>query len=186
MKEIEVKIFDIDVDKITKQLEDAGAEVIFDGRIDAIQFDFEDFALRKKGSQARIRRIGEKVEMVTKGPRDGFTREEIETFVDDFETARLIFNRLGLVEMCRYKKHRKSYELDGIKFEFDTYPNFPTFLEVEAKSEDDVKRGVEMIGCTMEQTFPRGILVKWEELGVDPEENGFELSENYTQWRSAK
>ncbi len=189
MREIEVKIFGIDAQALEQRLKDAGATLVFDGEIDAIQFDFPDFALRRKGRQARIRRIGGKVEMVVKGPRDdsGYgVREEIETYVDDFETARLIFDRLGLIEMCRYCKQRRTYKLDGIKYEFDTYPNYPTLLEVEAKTKDDVRKGVEFLGFAMQDTYDKSFLAKLKEEGLDEKDMGFELSKHYDSWRQAK
>ncbi len=189
MREIEVKIFNVDVQALEGRLLGAGAALAFDGDIDAIHFDYPDFRLRNEGKTTRIRQVGDKVEIVVKGKNrrsDVTDREEIETHVGDFESARRIYNRLGLVEMCRYQKHRKSYALDGMKFEFDTFQNFPSYIEVEAKTEDDVRRGVEFLGFTMKDTYTKSIMARLHELNIDPRDIGFELSEYYDQWRSAK
>mgnify|MGYP001579856366 FL=1 len=38
----------------------------------------------------------------------------------------------------------------------------------------------------MKDTYVKSILAKWKDLGVDPLDNGFELSENYDSWRKSK
>ncbi len=189
MREIEVKIFNIDAPALEQRLKGAGASLVFDGDIYAVHVDYQNFRLRSEGKSARIRRIGDKAEIVIKGRRGGggvSNREEIETYIGDFETMRLILNRLGLVEMCRYRKHRRSYSLDGIKFEFDTFKNFPTYVEVEARTEDDVGRGVAFLGVEMKDTYSKSIMARLAELNTHPQEIGFELSAHYDSWRQAK
>lgn len=189
MREIEVKLFNINVRVLEERLENAGAMLTFDGDVDAIYFDYPDFRLRKEGKTARIRRVGDKTEIVVKGRSQSAAmanREEIETLVGDFEKARLIYNRLGFVEMCRYRKHRRSYALGGMKFDIDKFRNFPLYLEVEAKTEADVKRGVRLVGLKMTDAYAKSIMAKLNELHIDPRDLGFELSERYHQWRKAK
>ena len=53
-----------------------------------------------------------------------------------------------------YQKHRISYELNGVKFEIDTYPNIPTFLEIEAPSEEIIQDYVQRLGFTMDDAKP--------------------------------
>lgn len=43
------------------------------------------------------------------------------------------------------KKHRVSYALDGMEFDFDVYENIPEFLEIEGPDGDTIQAWVEKL-----------------------------------------
>ena len=155
MKEIEVKILEIDVDEIRKKLLALGAEKIFDGELDIVGFDYPDGRLFKAGELLRVRKVGKEVELCFKGKKEDSqfkTQEEIEVNTSAFKDTVTILEKIGLQVMYEGKKHRESYKLGKVRFEIDTYPNIPTFLEIEAPTEEEVKSTVEKLGYQMEQT----------------------------------
>ncbi len=185
-KEIEVKIFDIDVEKVRKTLLDAGAEKVFEGDLDVVHYDFPDFRIKNSNSYFRLRKKGDKTELVFKGVYESdkyATREETETLVDDFEAMKSIIKKIGMIPAISYKKKRETYKLGNTLFEIDTYPNFPPFLEVEAPTEEEVQKGVELLGYTMDDTYARSIGSYMEEHAIDPEKLGFEVSEAFEKVR---
>jgi len=155
MKEIEVKIMNIDTKKIRNQLKLLGAKKVFSGEIQALSFDFENLELKQAGKSLRLRKMGDKVEFCFKGRNESKifkAKEEIEVNTSDFAKTRKILENLGLNQIKEYHKCRESYQLGKVKFELDTYPDFPAFLEIEAPSEEEVKEWVLKLNYTMEQT----------------------------------
>ena len=99
MREVEVKILDIDVEAVRKRLLELGATKVFDGDVDFIMFDYPDGRIRSKNEHFRLRKIGDKVELVHKSspePVEGFKiRKETETCVEDFDTMIEILKNVG-------------------------------------------------------------------------------------------
>jgi adenylate cyclase class 2 len=155
MIEIEVKILEIDPEKIRKKLEEIGAKKTAEGIMKSTLFDNEDGEMKKENQTLRLRKWNGKTEFCfkKKGESKEFKqKEEIETLVDDFDAASKILNGLGFTNTRYYEKKRESYALGNIHFEIDTYPKIPAFIEVEAPTQEEVKKGVEMLGFTMDQT----------------------------------
>jgi adenylate cyclase, class 2 len=161
MKEIEVKILDIDLEEVRKNLLDLGAEKVFDGEIHALAFDHPDMRLDQKDSFIRVRKVGETLELCFKGPNRGSvfkSREEIEVNTSNFADTIEILERSGLKKIHEGKKHRESYTIGKVRFEIDNWKKIPHFLEIEAPTAEEVKEYVEKLGFTMEQTTGWGYL----------------------------
>ncbi len=155
MKEIEVKILDINVGEVRKKLQNLKAEKIFDGEIKMVCFDYPTEDLKKEGKTLRVRKVGEQVELCFKGKKENSklkVREEIETTTESFEDTVTIFDKLGFKRFYEGTKKRESYKLKNARFEIDTFPDIPTFVEIEAQTEKEVQEAVESLGYTMEQT----------------------------------
>lgn len=153
MREIEVKILEIDRKKVESKLISLGAKKIFDGEIDAYFFDFKDDSLRKSDLMLRLRKEERKIVLTFKKPikeNGAKILEESEIEVSDFDTTKIILNSLGLQVWKRAKKHRTTYSLGDTHFELDKYIedyNFiPEFLEIEAKNIDDIHKFIEALG----------------------------------------
>ena len=153
MKEIEVKVLEIGRAKVEKRLKSLGAKKTFDGEIKALYFDCPDRSLRKAKDVLRLRKVGSKAVLTYKKfVKDGFAkvREELETEVSDFDTARSILRNLGFSTWLEMRKHRTTYELDGAHFEFDKYKGeysfIPEFLEIEAKSPSQIHKYAKLLG----------------------------------------
>ncbi|MBT7903205.1 class IV adenylate cyclase [Candidatus Woesearchaeota archaeon] len=160
MKEIEVKILDIDKEKIVTKLLDLGAKKVFEGDMNIEFFDYPDKRLKNENKILRLRTKGDQAELTFKHAlsREGVKiAEEIETHTDDFETTREIIEQIGLKLLIQTQKHRESYllqisEKEKIQFEFDTHKGIPTFLEIEASSVELVETYVNKLGFNMQDT----------------------------------
>ena len=152
MKEIEVKILEIDVDSVIKKLESLGAVKEGEFDIEASHYDFD-----KEGVSLRLRKIGEKVEFTSKKKIDSDRykiRDEFQVEVDDFDKMDSLLKSIGLGDKIDLHKKRISYVLVDVRFEIDTYDGIPTFLEIEAPSEEELEETVEMLGFSMSDAKP--------------------------------
>ena len=157
MREIEVKILEVDQEALTKRLLGLGARLVFDGEIRGSFFDFNDKRLRSKGCLLRLRETNDGAKLAFKDAgvnTDVKSRDEFELKLDSPEMMRAILSGLGLESTVDTKKHRTSYKLDGASFEFDTYGGIPTYLEIEASSGDEVRKYVELLGFSMKDAKP--------------------------------
>lgn len=155
MNEIEVKILEINVADIRSKLKQLGAKKIFDGQLQPVTFDFPDNRIRQAKQLLRVRTVGNSAELCFKGKKQNNQlkiQEEIEVNLDNFEDTIKILERIGLLATRHKPKHRESYLLGNIRFELDTDPPIPPYLEIEAPSEAEVITYVKLLGFTMEQT----------------------------------
>ena len=168
MKEIEVKVLEINPEKIVAKLKELGAEKIESGLIHITAFDFPDDRLRNKGSYVRVRTFGHRTELVLKKPieqKDFKIMEEIETNVEDYDVTVKLFHTLGMKVFAKQEKYRASYRIGKTRFELDKYPDIPWMLEVEAPTKDDVKKGLELLGFNMSDTNSKGAKEIFESYG---------------------
>ena len=156
MKEIEVKILEIDPEAIKKKLQELGAEKVFAGEMTSFAFDYPDGRIIAKGELLRLRQEGDKAVLCYKSDAatglDYKVMEEIKTEVSDFNSMQKILEKAGLRKVRDYSKKRESYQIDNIRFEIDVYPGIPALVEVEAPTKQDVEKGVGLLGFSMEDS----------------------------------
>lgn len=139
MKEVEVKILEIDRPKIERLLVELGGEKTFDGEMHAAFFDFSDKRIRKKGDVLRVRQEGETVVMTYKAHLEKGAAKvmaEHETVVGSMDEVQAILTAMGMQVVKETHKHRTEYELPTGKVVIDDYKGslavIPLFLEIEA------------------------------------------------------
>ena len=94
MKEIELKILEINVPEMRKKLLSLGATKTEIVHIHALHFDSPDLKLKKNKELLRLRKVGERTELCFKSKsKEGKFRnaEEIQTQVDNFEQTKGVF-----------------------------------------------------------------------------------------------
>ncbi|MFB6301037.1 MAG: class IV adenylate cyclase [Halobacteriales archaeon] len=167
MYEVELKLgLQEDSDPIRDRLDELGADdygtvIQRDIYYDAPHRSFADTdeALRLR----RERTVGEAdIRLTYKGPlieSDSKTRQELETGVDDGDTAAAILEALGFDPAAEVEKHRDRYMIDGYVITLDDVTDLGTFLEIE--SADPVSE--DRIDAVRE-----GAIDLLEELGLDP------------------
>ncbi|MBD3314131.1 class IV adenylate cyclase [Candidatus Woesearchaeota archaeon] len=165
MKEIEVKILDIDKKEVEEKLVSLGAEKVFEGDVNALFFDFDDGSVRAAGKTIRLRKMGDKSFLTAKSPvsqENVKIKEEYETEVSDFEEIRRILESAGMSVWLAMRKHRTTYRLDNVSFEIDKhndqYSHIPEFLEIEAKDAKTIYKYAEMLGFNRDDCKPWTIL----------------------------
>ena len=93
------------------------------------------------GGWLRVRDEGDKITMSLKSVSgEGITsQKEIELKVDNFETATVLLETIGCEKKAYQESKRELWELDNVEIAIDEWPFLEPFVEVEAKSEQEVK-----------------------------------------------
>ena len=161
MKEIEVKILEIDRQKIGQTLTSLGAKKILDSDIRTILFDFQDGKLMKAKDVLRLRKDDHGVELTYKKVHVTPAAKEAEEYsvgVSSIEEMQKILENLGLHETENMVKHRVSYKLFNARFDIDLYLepyNFiPEFMEIEAENTELIDYYAELLGFKPKDCLP--------------------------------
>lgn len=148
MREIEVKILEVNRLELEKKLLGLGAEKVFEGIISGVYFDTND-----KTKIFRLRTENDKPILTLKNKilADGVKEaEETEVEVKDYETMKKIVESLGYPVYLELIKKRISYKLNGTRFEFDKYldnwEHVPEFMEIEAKNKEEIIKNAKLLG----------------------------------------
>jgi predicted adenylyl cyclase CyaB len=165
--EIEIKILGIDREKVEKKLMSLGAEKTFDDEINAVYYDDRRRSIEGKRGTLRLRKEGARSVFTFKAfveNEDAKVRAEKEVSVSDFAAMQSILESLGFVPWLEMRKHRITYEIAGVHFEFDKYLGeydyIPEFLEIESGDVGTVLKYAELLGFTKEDCKP------WDALEV--------------------
>jgi adenylate cyclase, class 2 len=148
MKEIEVKVIEINKKNVLKKLKELNAKKIGEYNIEAMLFDDINKTFSKKKNLIRLRKKNNNAYFTFKGKETkGFSRqaEEIEFSVSDFKKAKLFLEKIGFKHYSFTKKHRITYKLKNALVEIDEYANIPVFLEIEAKSEKKIRELINLL-----------------------------------------
>ncbi|MBI3952836.1 MAG: class IV adenylate cyclase [Candidatus Doudnabacteria bacterium] len=161
MKETEVKILEINPKDVKKRLERLGAKNIFEGEVVWTAFDFADKSFSQQEILIRLRKKGKEAELTLKrllSRTKVKTSDELNIVVGDYEAAKNFLLAIGLKEKFGYPlhKHRISYLLDDVRFEIDTFSEFPTYLEIEAKNAETINEYVGKLGFSTNDIKPWG------------------------------
>lgn len=161
MREIEIKILEIDTAAVTAKLITLGARKTFDDEIHALYYDTPDNAFREQRTTLRLRNEGGRGVLAVKrdiSHESAKVREEQEIEVSDFATMRSMLASLGLHVWLEMRKHRVSFELSGLHFELDRYEDeyayIPEFLEIEGPSLGVIHEYAALLGFAPEDCRP--------------------------------
>ena len=153
MKEIEVKILEVDRPQLEAKLIDLGASKHFDDRMEALFFDYPDGRITATGELCRIRREGKQVQLTYKQPisqAEAKIMKELELTVSNQDTMMAILTALGMKVINQTIKHRTEYILNDVSIVFDKYAgalaHIPEFIEVEAPNLARMEETIELIG----------------------------------------
>lgn len=168
MKEIEVKVIEIDKSRVIKKLFELGATKIGEYDIKANLFDDINKKFNEKKQLIRLREKGKVFITFKDKASNGFAREaeEIEFEVSDFNLAKTFLEKIGLIAKEIKPKHRTTFKLNDVLIEIDEYAEIPVFLEIEAKNEEKIKEIIKLLD------LPKENVKNW---------NGFELFKYYNK-----
>ena len=133
--EYEIRVLEVDVEKLTQKLEALGAEKVGDWMQKRYVYDFTP---KRENQWIRLRTNGKKTTLtyknVEKNTIDG--TKELEIVVEDFEKTNEMLEILGYKNKGYQENKRVRYILGKVEIDFDTWPRIPTYMEIEGKNED--------------------------------------------------
>ncbi len=140
--EIEAKWLNIDLMDFRGRLKNLGGKLVHSERLMTRRvFDYPDKRLEKIGGWARVRNEGDKVTMSYKQLNDRTLHgtKEVTLTVDDFDSACSFLESIGLESHSYQETKRESWKVGDTEIELDTWPWIPSFVEIEASSEEQLK-----------------------------------------------
>jgi adenylate cyclase, class 2 len=145
--EYEATFLAVDVADLQARLRDLGAVQVFPRTLFTRRI-FDSDAL-EHGAWIRLRSEGARstltLKQVTDGTRiDGTT--EIETEVADLAAVAETLSRLGLRAASYQESYREEWRRGEIVFDFDTWLDLPTFVEIEGPDEASVRDAAGTLG----------------------------------------
>ena len=158
--EIEAKFLDIDPAVIRTELQKLGASLVYpENTTQQKVFDFPDFRLDKDFSWLRLRdENGEITLTLKKWEKEGVDgMKEIAFKVDSFEETEQLLLAIGMRVKSSQTKKRELWKLGEVEFMIDTWPWIPTFLEIEGKSEQDVREAATRLNMNWESALFGGV-----------------------------
>ncbi|MFW5705021.1 MAG: class IV adenylate cyclase [Nanoarchaeota archaeon] len=149
MKEVEVKIKNIDKKSTIEKIEKLGAKKIFTGRVVDYRFDTPDRDLSRLGKALRIRQKGKYVFLNVKGKKKSIEnitgRDEIGVKISNLYTMKRILNELGYIKIFELSKYRTEYRLNDVTFDIDEYPGLDPLLEIESDNYEKVEEYIDKL-----------------------------------------
>lgn len=144
--EYEAKFLNIDVNALQTKLTSLGATQTFP-RTRLTRKIFENDAL-DPGQWIRLRDEGTRSTLTLKHVTDATSIDgttEIETEVSDLHAMAGILLGLGLREVRYQENYREEWHLGEVAFDFDTWPDLPTFVEIEGPDEASVRQAAALL-----------------------------------------
>ncbi|MEV8517437.1 class IV adenylate cyclase [Dactylosporangium sp. NPDC051484] len=100
------------------------------------------------GAWVRLRNEGTRSTLTLKQVTDATTIDgttEIETEVADLHAMAEILRCLGMREVRYQENYREEWRLGEIIFDVDTWPDLPTFIEIEGPDEASVRHAADLL-----------------------------------------
>ncbi|WP_175408841.1 class IV adenylate cyclase [Streptomyces sp. TRM64462] len=144
--EYEAKFLSVDAAALQAKLAALGATQAFPRTLLTRKI-FENDAL-DNGQWIRLRDEGTRSTLTLKQVTDSTTIDgttEIETEVTDLHAMADILRRIGLREVRYQENYREEWRLGEVAFDFDTWPELPTFVEIEGPDEASVRQAAAML-----------------------------------------
>lgn len=164
--EYELRVLEIDHDKLVNQLESLGAEFKFSAMQQRYVYDFIP---KEEKKWIRLRTDGMTTTLTIKDLQskkiDG--TKELEIVVDDFERTNEILETLGFKNKGFQQNKRTRYILDGVELDLDRWPLIPEYLEIEGESEEAVYNCLEKLGIKKEDTVTLDVASIYTHYGYD-------------------
>jgi len=157
MLEKEIKILDVDVEKLEKNLVKLWAEKSFEWFIHDVYYDFPGKEGLKMEENKRLFRVRQKWEthLYTIKRKRNKKKEwgekwykiadEGEREITDVESFRKVLDKYWMEKTREKKKYRISYWLNGLEFDIDKYENIPALLEIEASTTKEIAEYIKIL-----------------------------------------
>ena len=140
--EIEAKFPDINKEELRNKLRSLGAVLEHEEVLmRRSNFDYPDRTLDKKGGWIRVRDERNKVTLSYKQLNDRTLHgtKEISIVVGSFDKSCEFLLAVGFEIKAKQETKREKWNYKGVEITIDTWPWVPSFVELEASSEDVIK-----------------------------------------------
>jgi adenylate cyclase class 2 len=152
--EIEAKFLNIDIEEIRTKLTQAGGSCLKPMRLmRRAMFDYPDGRFQKSvknkeqfSERLRVRDEGDKVTITYKKSNRTNYAHELETTVGDYEAMIELLLALDFKVFSYQESRRETWQLGQAEVVIDEWPWVPSYIEIEAESEELVKDAAARLG----------------------------------------
>ncbi|GAA2613968.1 CYTH domain-containing protein [Actinomadura fulvescens] len=152
--EYEARFCDIDAHAIAHRLKTNGAQQTLPRTLmRRIVFKNDDITAR--GGWLRLRDQGNEVTLTYKQTTaeqsaiDSILEAEI--VVSDFQQTRQLLEAMNFTALRYQENYREEWHMDGVTYDIDTWPDLPTFLEIEGPGEQSVRSAAAALGLNFDE-----------------------------------
>lgn len=137
--EIEARFLDIDKQKLLERLRELGA--LDKNEVLLSEIIFYDKDKNWQDRFVRLRSSGESTTLTYKQNKEQTidSAQEIEFNLPSMGLGQQFLEGVGLVAFRHQEKKRHTFVLDGVTIDIDSWPQIPTYVELEGPSEADIK-----------------------------------------------
>jgi adenylate cyclase class 2 len=144
--ELEAKFTDVNPHEVRTKLKNLGAVLIYPER--SMRRKTYEHPTEKNNDWFRVRDEGDKITLSYKklNDRSLYGTEEIMFTAPDFDQACRFLEKAHLRFVAYQETKREMWHLDFVEITIDTWPWIPTFVEIEGKSEKEIKDVSQKLG----------------------------------------
>ena len=170
MREIEVKILEINKNEIIKKLEQFASKEVESNLLTTITFSnpYGDASIRLRKTKDEVI-----FTVKTKVPDKEFkVREEYETKIYDLEMFKKQLEILGFKQIMLQEKRRTIYKYKNSRINIDEYPLIPPYIEIEG-DKNEIEEIVNKIGYTLKDVSQMNVYKLFSKYNIDAKELRF-------------
>ena len=93
--------------------------------------------------------------------------------MSSYSSAITLLATIGLTKTRTEEKKRTRYKLDGCNFDIDTWPDIPTYVEIEAESEAAIRNMCSFLELKFEDSFKGSAHDIFRHYGIEPSSNTY-------------
>lgn len=162
--EYEVRVLEIDVEKLIKKLNELGAKKVGDWNQRRYVYDID---VNCKTRWIRLRTNGENTTLTYKEIQEQTVdgTKEIEFEVENFDIANEFLQKAGFLNGKYQENHRIRYMLNDVELDIDTWPMIPTYLEIEAQNEKQVYDMIKLLELENEKITAEDVVEVYRNYG---------------------
>lgn len=146
--EFEATFMDVDKDEMRQKLRDAGAELLREEFLQKRSVFHLPTGNEIAGGWCRVRDEDDKITMsmkIVSGDKI-HDQKEVCLTVDSMQNAERFLQMLGCRKKAYQESKRELWMLDGVEVTIDEWPHLEPYVEVEGKSEEEVKAASAKLG----------------------------------------
>jgi adenylate cyclase class 2 len=150
--EYEARFLAVDVNAIIDKFKNRSATCVMPRTL-MRRIVFKNADIEARGGWLRLRDQGERTFLTYKQTASAESAIdsvlEAEVQVGDFDATRILLEAMGFTALRYQENYREEWKLDEVTFDLDTWPDLPTFLEIEGADEIAVRDAAEALGLDL-------------------------------------
>ena len=159
--EFELRFLEVPLEDLIPALRSKGAVQVFSGQVESMVYKQPSLP----GSWLRIRKENGTMMATMKKRLDDETFREDSFEVRNLTSTQKVYEEKGWRLARQTSKHRASYILNDIRYDFDIFAMLPPYLEIEGPSKKAVHDGAAMLGLDPAKAFTGDSIFSYYRLG---------------------